>query len=126
MSWKAFRTCSRVHGGPCATCKKLTFFGYHVNVDTKETLCRTCYKKRFEPEKHAAEEKAAKEAEERRRAIIEDEKDRRKRGAPPPDGWERHGNLLFQKISNPKPGALYAREIIEVYPTLYDTETLPS
>lgn len=120
--WSHFRTCSRVHGGPCSSCKKLTYFGYHVSPDRTLTLCRNCYKKQFEPEKHAKELAEIAEAKKRRDEIVADERQRRKDGRPPREGWERRDNWLVQKIKDPKPGAMYGRALIEIEPTLYDTE----
>ena len=42
--WQAFRTCSRVHGGPCTRCGVLTYFGYHVRTKgPKQVLGKDCF-----------------------------------------------------------------------------------
>ena len=113
--WKQWRTCSRVHGGACTTCKELTYFGFVTGPGKKphcETLCLDCAAKRFEPEEHARKIAEAEKGRLERNAIVEDERARRKRGDPPPDGWERSGAYLIRKFSST--AGLHFREMLEI------------
>jgi hypothetical protein len=109
-----------VSGGTCWDCKRQAFFSHHRLEDA--VLCGPCFKLRYEPEVVAREAADRLAAATRRATIVNDERERRKAGLPPADGWKRQGNLLVEEIKNPVPGTICAREMIEVYPTLYDTE----
>ena len=124
-SWTHYRTCSRVHGGPCSACKGSTRFGYWVakagpDGDGRLVLCEDCYDERYEPAKFA-KEKADRAASVLATAdVIADERARRKDGRPPREGHTRQENFLLGPLENTNIGPV--RRLYEIEPTLYDTE----
>lgn len=107
MTWKKFQTCSRVSGGPCADCKRETFFEHYSRRAPREVLCVECYEKRYDPEAVRARardrEDAARDREERR-VFAREEVRRRAAGLPPVEGWHREGSLIVNDTTGEKRG----------------------